>query len=311
MNLSYNSIGNVDPYIFVNLTKLVRLDLSFNNIIDLQDTSIWSLPNLQFLQLAHNNLSVIEEATFAKQKTISSLDLSYNLIRKINFNNATRMEHLEKFHINDNQLNDLDGFKNFLFPSLNSFAITGNKFNCSYLRTFLKSFEYHSSLSVLHLNNSPVNNGQDEVHGVNCYNVRNPPNLPESTTISDEMFSSTEKDTQFAEFTTFDSVNNAITTTQDKHNLQDTTTATTLVCVQGTPTVADPTTSHIIKELLIVVCVLVALNVCVMIIKIIRNRKATSVTSATNYSCAYNTDNGQRFPILSENQYETVLITSK
>lgn len=321
VDISYNNIENLVPYIFANLSKLNRLDLSFNKIKYFKNDVISSQPNLQFLQLSHNNLTIIEMATFAKHKNLHFLDLSYNSIKKIGFN-TTRMEHLEILHINENKLCDLNGFKNLLFPSLISFAITGNKFSCSYLTKFLNSFEYHSSLSILHTSTSSPDNS--EVHGVNCYQYpstvpETSPIVPETSTISIGILSSKENiDTAISEFTK--KAENALaipdtqfsydTTTAHKTRYEQNTLSST---AQSTQTLGDESTSHTIKHLLIVLCVLVALNVGIVIIKIIRNRKTTSILpySATNYSCAYNRDIGQIIPSVAENQYETISIGNK
>lgn len=325
VDLSYNDIENLLPNIFVNLSKLETLDLSYNRIKSLQDAAILSQPNLQLLLLSHNNLTLIEMATFAKQKKLSFLDLSFNLLKQIDFRSRSpRMEHLEKFHINGNKLHDLDGFKNLLFPSLNSFAISGNRFSCSYLKKFLDVFEYHSSLSVLHRTNSTVNGEEEEedfdLHGVNCNKDEQPSTLLntlllQETSTSVSVFSSTDKDTQIPQDnTTVESTR----TTQDTQILLDTTTIQSMPSSKVMPNVRDSpplldntTVSHTIKNLLIVLCVLVALNIGVMLIKFIRNRKENSITSATNYNCAYVTDISQRHPSVTENQYETVLNINK
>lgn len=312
VDLSYNGIENLVPYIFANLSKLHHLDLSFNNLKYFQNDVISSQPNLQFLQLSHNNLTIVEMATFAKHKNLHFLDLSYNSIKRIGFNATPRMENLEQLHINENKICDLEGFKNLLFPSLISFAITGNKFSCSYLTKFLNSFEYHSSLSVLHRTSSPDDN---QVHGVNCYQY--PSTLPETSTIPIGILSSKDnEDTTISEFTK--NAENALS--KDTQISYDTTTAhytryeqnmLTTTIQSHTQSLDDSSTSHTIKHLLIVLCVLVTLNVGIMIIKIIQNRKAASRTSATNYNCAYSRDIGQIIPSVAENQYETISIGNK
>ncbi len=314
LDLSYNSIEHLVP--FANLSKLVHLNLSFNNIKDFPDTMILSQPNLQFLSLSHNNLTQLKMETFAKQISLHLLDLSDNSIIKMDFN-ATRMEHLETFHINNNQLTDLDGFKHLQFPILNSFAINGNKFNCSYLTEFLSWFDYHSSLSALHFTNATqIEEGrEDEVHGIGCYNVSvsntSPPLLVETTTIPDG--------TPFIRVSTptIKVTNNILddktTTKHDDDNVLTTTTTTTVSLRNITDATTSAPTTHSIKHLLIVVWILVTLNAGIMIILIIRNRKSTSpmntTTATTCYNCAYTTDIDRKFLNTAvENQYETVLI---
>lgn len=242
VDLSNNAIVNLPSHIFANVPTLETLDLSFNCIGNLQDSAIFGQPNLQFILLAHNNLTTIEMATFAKQKKLSSLDLSFNSIKRIDFSaRSLRMEHLEKFHINDNNLYNLDGFSNLLFPNLNSFDISGNQFTCSYLKKFVEFFKNHSSFNVLHRTSSPVN---DEEEDLGCIKYENPSTLH---------FPQTE-------------------------------------------------------NILIVLCVLVALIMCIMLVKVILNRKTNSSISATNFNRAYSiTDISQKYPHVTEHQYDTIL----
>lgn len=165
---------------------------------------------------------------------------------------------------------------------------------------------------------TPIDDNEDLVHGVNCYNVSNPSTLPPSNE-KISIFSSIEKDKQIPEFTTTveiplttqytESVYDS-TSEENTRNEQNVPTATPLPNMLNTQILTDTTPTDTIKHLVIVLCVLVALNVGVMLFKIIRNRKTTS--RETDYNCAYNkTEIGHRIPNVVENQYETVRLTDK
>lgn len=314
LNLSHNHITTIPANVFANLPNLTTVDLSFNGIQKLlpimfgdssTDSSITGQWNLQYLLLSHNDLTFVDMATFAKQTQLSVLDLSYNFIKRIDFG-ALRFPHIEQFDINDNQLLDLDGFKNSLFQSLHAFAITGNRFNCSYLRRFLDSFEYHSSLSVLHLTSSGMYDDEEHVHGVDCYNVQS---TQEPSTLSTENWTEVTTDVTTIDNTPTGNGIRTDTTTipTTPYKIDITTTKTTINPMETmTNNVTDTTVAHAIKNVLIVLCVLIALNVAVVIIKVVRSRKAVSIPMATKYRCAYTRGVSQIYPAGTENQYETV-----
>lgn len=100
---------------------------------------------LEVLSLAHNNLTNIESGALVSQK------------------------HIETIHLNGNRLSELDGLKNIEFPSLISFTMSHNEFNCSYLETFFQKFHHHN----LNLVDESYDTGTpidttDRVYGVNC-----------------------------------------------------------------------------------------------------------------------------------------------
>lgn len=88
--------------------------------------------NLNTVNLSNNNLLVIELQVFGNSNNLESLDLSHNKLKIVVFNTmSSRHAHPETFRLNNNQLNDLNGFKHSMVPSLNWFSLNGNSFNCS------------------------------------------------------------------------------------------------------------------------------------------------------------------------------------
>lgn len=329
LDLSFNRIVGLFSNTFTNLSNLDTLDLSFNRITNLQNSSVTELSNLQFLLLSHNNLTNIEMGTFSENKKLSFLDLSHNFITNMDFR-TSRLEHLETLHINENQLRELNGFKNLLLPSLNSFAISGNKFNCSYLQKFLDLFEYHSSLSALHSTGTLADH-EENVHGVNCF-------VPQimvqyiSTTPATPAIQTTVQDTSTTPITptiqyvpaledsptmqdTANIQNSYIRgneSTQKSPPLQNMPTLQSTPAPQNTSTLQNTATiqnklmtGETVKNLLIVLCVLAVINVIAMFIKITwktNHREA----SAMNYDYADRPGISQRHTNVAENEYETV-----
>lgn len=172
LDLSFNTIKKIENGTFANLASLETLSLANNKLTIFPRGAFHEQSNLNMVNLSNNNLLVIELKAFGKMDNLRILDLSQNNLTMVNFNPiGSRFPNLEILRLNNNQLGDLDGFKHFMVPSLNSFALNDNKFNCSYLEIFLNDFEYHSSLSNLDYTGSS-SDIENNIHGVNC--IRNP-----------------------------------------------------------------------------------------------------------------------------------------
>lgn len=189
LQLSYNQINQIEPYAFATAHSLVRLDLSHNNITDEQifdnlfnllhlDLShnpinelgigtFASLIKLEHLNLAHTNLTNIELGTFSYQRGLISLDLSENNLKSLDFGMfLPAFRYLELLYIDGNQLTDMEGFTNKLFPRLNSLGITNNHFNCTYLKRFMRLVEWDQIR--LPVDRMPLNIHQTNIRGVAC-----------------------------------------------------------------------------------------------------------------------------------------------
>lgn len=220
LNLSYNQINEVDT---LNLPNLQTLDLSNNNLTELLDHAFDKLVNLKQLNLSCNaignldkktlsylihledlnlkqtDLSNIELGTFSNQHKLVSLDLSGNNLKKLDFKLFFPIQHeMRLLHLGRNQLKDLSGFRNTLFPQLNSLDIQGNQFNCSYLEHFMESVDWEKIHLHLDLNSIIVQH-DSKIHGISCDD---------------------SEDTQEAEFFKFDD-NESTQTTQTYRILND------------------------------------------------------------------------------------------
>lgn len=169
LNFSHNRISSLDPQLMCNLIDLQELDFSFNKLGRLHNNTFMKIKHLEYLDLSHNNLSNIEIGTFTNQITLRVLDLSFNFFKKIDFTMLwPQPNNIEAFHINGNQIKDLEGISQTNFPHLTSLEIKGNNFNCSYLKNFFRSFD----VSYLHYLNSNSINGMTHERKIECLEQR-------------------------------------------------------------------------------------------------------------------------------------------
>lgn len=74
--------------------------------------------------------------------------------------------YMQSLYLDGNQLRDLNGFNNSVFPRLNALGITNNRFNCSYLKQFMQSVKWEQIR--LPLDRMPLNIHQTNIRGVAC-----------------------------------------------------------------------------------------------------------------------------------------------
>ncbi len=173
LDLSNNSLTKLPEHIFDPLVNLKRLNLSFNEIV-LLDIKIFSyLIQLEYLNLKRNNLSDIKLGTFSQQHKLVSLDLSGNSLKTLNFKLFFPiLQDLRSLHLGENQLKDLNGFRNALFPQLNSLDIQCNRFSCTYLAKFMESINWEKL--HLRLDVNLINVHKSNIRGISCDDSEEP-----------------------------------------------------------------------------------------------------------------------------------------
>lgn len=170
LDLTWNNFTRLNEHIFDEVGNLKHLNLSYNSIGGMAIGTFAYLTHLETLSLNHNNISSIQMGTFSHQHKLISLDLSENKLKMLDFELFLPILHdLQSLYLNQNQLTDLYGFRNAIFPQLALLDIKNNQFNCSYLRSFIASVDW----SHLHM---PVDPKLTKVHetnirGVNCKNT--------------------------------------------------------------------------------------------------------------------------------------------
>lgn len=167
LDVSSNNLTILMEHTFDQAVNLKQLNLSFNPVGNLKVETFAYLSNLEYLNLKKTNISSIRMGTFSHQHKLISLDLSENILKELDFDlflpvlNDLRSLYLEK-----NQLLNLPGFRNSLFPQLNLLNIKNNRFNCSYLQRFMKSVEWINI--KLPVDPKSIDPQEVNIRGINC-----------------------------------------------------------------------------------------------------------------------------------------------
>lgn len=253
VDLSYNNLTNLSEHTFgINLK---HLNLSFNPIGNLNIDTFAYLPNLEYLNLKRTNISGIQLGTFSHQHKLISLDLTENNLKELNFNVFLPILHdLRSLFLGGNQLNELKGFRNAIFPQLILLDMKNNQFNCSYLQYFMETVNWEK----LHLHIDPisVNTRQANIRGINCEHI------VENKTNDGEIFDVFEKNKSKTEDNAIKvtSLNESNTSTADHKSNDD---------------------IFIIKIAMIFICIVMSIF---LIVFIILNRHRIFNQSIVNYS---------------------------
>lgn len=125
---------------------------------------------MENLLLRSTNLSNINFGTFFRQKELKVLDISYNNLNKINFDVfLPYLKNLETLYIDGNNLTEIEGLTNTLFPQLSALGISNNNFNCTYLAKLLRTLKWEElALSV-----DPDLVDSTHVNGIACKHLTN------------------------------------------------------------------------------------------------------------------------------------------
>lgn len=167
LDLSHNSLTIIREHTFDELINLELLNLSFNPIGDLEIDIFIHLLKLKHLILRRINISYITLGTFSHQQQLASLDLSENALKVLNFKIFYPIQHeLRALYINGNQLSNLNGFRNALFPRLTLFDIKNNEFNCTYLEYFMETVNWEKI--QLMIDPKLIDPHASSIRGINC-----------------------------------------------------------------------------------------------------------------------------------------------
>lgn len=167
LDLSRNNLTHLEDHIFDSVTNLKHLNLAFNPIGNLKIAIFAHLLALEDLNLKQTNITSIQLGTFSHQHNLVSLDLSDNHLKQFDFGHFLPiLPELKSLYLNGNQMRDLEGFENALFPQLAVLDIKGNNFNCSYLQTFMKSVCWEKLR--LPIDHSSIQPGETSIRGIKC-----------------------------------------------------------------------------------------------------------------------------------------------
>lgn len=170
LDVSHNNITILTTNTFDKFTKLERLNLAFNPIGNLKIETFSYLKKLEFLNLRKTNISSLQIGTFSYTRLLYSLDLSENALKELDCHMfLPSLKNLKSLYISDNQLTDLIDFRNTLFPRLQLLDIKNNNFNCTYLKSFMKSVDWEHIGIPVDLN--LVDPSETNIHGIKCINT--------------------------------------------------------------------------------------------------------------------------------------------
>ncbi|XP_055298619.1 toll-like receptor 3 [Sitodiplosis mosellana] len=166
LKLASNNLTNITG-IFEHLNSLETLDLSYNYVGKLNISTFAKLTNLEHLNLGHTNLSNINFGTFFHQKELKSLDISYNNLNKMNFDVfLPYLKNLEQLVLDGNNLTEMEGLTNSMFPQLSVLSISNNNFNCTYLAKLLRTLKWDEL--GLSIDPELVHTNETHINGIAC-----------------------------------------------------------------------------------------------------------------------------------------------
>lgn len=116
LNLSYNSLGRLDPKSFQDLNNLQVLNLDNNAIETISNGAFAELKNLHHLSISDNKLKVLNEHIFSNLFVLNQLYMDNNQLTTIHERSFENITYLQDLGLNGNKLNIIpDGIKKLRF----------------------------------------------------------------------------------------------------------------------------------------------------------------------------------------------------
>ncbi len=172
LHLSNNNLSMIADRAFEEFTSLKHLDLSNNPIGDLNVATLAYLDKLTNLSLRRTNITNIPLGSFSHQHQLALLDLSENYLKSLDFNLFLPALHdLWSLNLAQNQLTDLNGFRNDIFPNLVLLDIKNNNFKCSYLQHFISTVNWDKLRLTVDPKSTDIY--ATNIRGVNCIGTIN------------------------------------------------------------------------------------------------------------------------------------------
>lgn len=204
LDLSHNNFIELTEHIFDKLKSLELLNLSFNAIGNLDIKTFSYLVNLKDLNLKQTNLSNIQLGTFSQQRKLVSLDLSENYLKKLEIKLfLPLLPDLRTLNLAYNQLENLNGFRNAIFPQLSSLQIQGNQLSCAYLAHFMELINWEKIHLSVDVNSTVLQ--KSNIRGIGCNEEE------EKKTLIDGMDETAQIDHGYKVISIHDDTNDAIT----------------------------------------------------------------------------------------------------
>lgn len=109
LNFSFNRLSGLRGAAFSNVESLLNLNLSNNRIADLNEITANQLPNLTHLDLSHNHLESIDSSFLKSLKSLKFLDISFNVIGTLSGETIPQLRSLIDLRAGHNKLKKLCG----------------------------------------------------------------------------------------------------------------------------------------------------------------------------------------------------------
>lgn len=165
LDLGHNSLFSI-----TNLTKLDilrNLDLSYNSIRDIDVKTFANMTQLESLKLKQSGLSQIFFGLFSHKPKLKVLDISFNGLRTIDLKMFTAITNLRSLYLEGNNLTEINfsEIKQY-FPLLTNVEISKNNWKCANLSDVIKVLESHS----IELNSVGLTSQTSNIKGIPCTN---------------------------------------------------------------------------------------------------------------------------------------------
>lgn len=106
LDLKRNQLTQLDPDMFINMTKLTKLDLS-NNKLSLEAGVFTHLKSLKSLDLSRNELKKIPSDIFVNQECLEFLGLAENEMCELNESMLNGLVNLRSLDVSSNEIEDV------------------------------------------------------------------------------------------------------------------------------------------------------------------------------------------------------------
>ncbi|EFN79070.1 Carboxypeptidase N subunit 2 [Harpegnathos saltator] len=130
LNVSENSLVNVQQGALMGFRNLTYLSLSHNQIDVLEDHSFKHLSTLTRLDLANNCIVAVSSASLAHLEKLTMLDLTHNFLRSLTADLVVPLKSLQDLRLDDNDITIVASDVPTTKLHLKRLSLADNPFNC-------------------------------------------------------------------------------------------------------------------------------------------------------------------------------------
>lgn len=165
--LAHNKLTSISN--LTSLTNLSILDVSFNSINDINLETFSNMTELETLNLESSGIITLDYGIFAHQAHLKNLDISYNHLKHIDLKVLSFQLQLTTIFVDGNDLTSLDiNDLHQMLPNLTLIGISDNRFNCSHLTSLISQLTTNGI--KLHIDDGVKVKNRSNVMGLSCSN---------------------------------------------------------------------------------------------------------------------------------------------